>query len=47
MDVKIYDITTYQNKEGMAILIEKAGFRAKKISREREGHCKMIKGSVH
>lgn len=41
-------MNTNQNKEGMAILITgKAGFRENKITEEREGHCKMIKGSTH
>lgn len=29
------------------IIADKAGFRAKKITGERVGHCKMIKESIH
>ena len=44
---KIFHATGNQKKAGAAILIsDKIGFKTKTITRDKEGHYIMIKGSV-
>lgn len=44
---KIYQAKIYQRKAGVAILTSaKIDFRTKTITRDREGHYVMIKGSI-
>ena len=44
---KIFHVNGNQNKAGVAILIsDKIGFKIKTITRDKEGHYIMIKGSI-
>lgn len=43
----MFYVNSNQKTAGMAILMYKIDFKAKKIIRVREGHCLMIKQSIH
>ena len=43
----MFYVNSNQKTAGMAILMYKVDFKAKKITRVREGDCLMIKRSIH
>ena len=45
---KVFHANANQKKTGVAILIsDKIDFKIKTVIRDKEGHCVMMKGSVH